>query len=182
MLFYFDSPVKAGQMGLSLAILNMLALLSHSWITNKIPSMTKAATEKNWILFDSLYIKAYISSNIFFICSSILLIILYNYINYFNIQDRILSFNDFIILIIIVFLNHQINCLVANLRSHKREPLLWILFSGSLITMLLGFFIIKYYSIGLLVLIILFVQFFYMIPMSYFKWKEINNLERGKKS
>ncbi len=182
LLFYFNSPVEAGQMGLSLAILNMLALLSHSWITNKIPSLTKAATEKNWILFDSLFIKAYIASNIFLICSSILLVIFYNYINYFNIQNRILSFNDFIILIIIVFLNHQINCMVANLRSHKREPLVWILFSGSLITVVLGFFAIKYYSISLLVLIILLVQFFYMIPISYYKWKETNNLERGKSS
>ena len=158
----------------------MLALISHSWITNKVPSMTKAATEKNWNLLDRLFKKAFISSNIFFILSSALILVTLNFTSYFDITSRILSIGNFFVMIIIVFFNHQISCMVTHLRSYKKEPLVWILFSGSLTTFVIGYFIVKNYSVNELLILIIFIQFFYIMPFSIYMWKKINSHIRSK--
>jgi hypothetical protein len=46
-LFHYQSANVAGQMGLSLAIANMLGLLAQSWIALRVPTMAMTVGHKD---------------------------------------------------------------------------------------------------------------------------------------
>ncbi|EEF22549.1 conserved hypothetical protein, partial [Ricinus communis] len=65
-LFNTQGPVLAGQLGLSLAIVNTLGLVAQSWITRRVPLMAHAAASRDWPLLDRLFKRDFaMSSGIF---------------------------------------------------------------------------------------------------------------------
>ena len=171
-LFYFENPMTAGKFGLSLAIGNMLGLISSSWFVTNIPGMTKAIAENNHTKFVILFKKSFYQSTFFLIFSIIFISSIYLIFLEEEIFNRILNFYNFIGILLIILITHLINSIVIYIRCFKREPLAVPHFICSIITLIIGFYVLLDYSVSGLIITILAIQFFITIPVTLLGWKK----------
>ena len=173
-LFYYQGPTVAGQMGLSLTLANMLGLLAQSWIAYRVPAMAQAVSRKDWVLFDRIFRRDFIVSAIVFVLGSLVLLGLHYYFSFTTYSQRTLSFWPFLGLLAAVFVNHITAALSSQLRSYKKEPLVWVFLSGTILTIPVAFSVATYYSASGVVVAILAVQLIMTLPFSVHLWLKYN--------
>lgn len=130
-LFATEGSVVAGQMGMTLAVLNAILMFSLSWISTKVPVFSNLVAQKEYDKLDNLFNKTlwqsvflnFLALTIFFVAIFIL--------RYFDVKfgqtqfaDRFLPFEPMLFMMIPVFINHIVAALATYLRCHKKEPLL----------------------------------------------------------
>lgn len=153
-LFATEGAIVAGQMGMTLAALNGIQVLSLSWMTTKIPLYSGLIAQRQYKQLDGIFsqtLKQSVFMNAFgLICMLVVIYIIRYYhitIIGINLEDRFLSFCPMILMMIPLFINQYVNSWAVYLRCHKREPyLINSIVSGLLCcfsTLLLG----KYYGI-----------------------------------
>ena len=174
-LFHFNSPKVAGQMGLSLTIANMLGLLAQSWITHRLPDLGKSVASKNWVQFDQIFKQDFKFSLLFYFLGCIFLcLVIFVINNQTNYGERLLPFFTFIALLIVVLINHINGALNAHLRSFKKEPLVFISLISTFITIPIALYgAINFSAIGV-VFAILFVQILFTLPTTIYFWIKYN--------
>ncbi len=177
-LFYYDGPEVAGQMGLSLTLANMLGLISQSWIARRLPSMTKAVGEKDWYFFDQIFKRDFIVSIIFYLLGMIAFCSLYYLAVDTKYIKRILNFWPFIGLFLVVLVNHVNGALASHLRSYRKEPLVWVALAGTILTVPIAVVSASYYSVSGVINSILLVQLLLTLPLSVHLWAKYNKAWR----
>lgn len=130
-LFATEGPVVAGQMGMSLGILNTILVFSLTWITTKVSTFSSLIAQNRIKELDNLFTQSFVQSTV----ANIFLLICFNFFVFFlqhynitifdkKISDRFLPIGALIMMSISIFLNHIIASLATYLRCHKKEPLL----------------------------------------------------------
>lgn len=130
-LFATEGPIAAGQMGMTLAVLNAILMFTLSWISTKIPAFSGLISVKKYKELDFLFNKTLIQSSVLnFLALTFFFILIFAF-RYFNIRiqgqniaDRFLPFFPMLFMTIPIFLNHVINAWATYLRCHKKEPML----------------------------------------------------------
>ena len=173
-LFYYQGPMVAGQMGLSLTLANMLGLLAQSWIAHRVPSMAQAVGRKDWVFFDEIFKRDFIVSVAAFILGALVLCGLHYYFSFTVYSQRTLPFLPFLGLLIVVLVNHINGALASQLRSYKKEPLVWVSLAGTVLTVPVAFVAATNYSAGGVILAILAVQLTMTLPFSVHLWHKYN--------
>lgn len=148
-LFATEGSIVAGQMGMTLAVLNGIQAFSMSWLNTKVPLYSRLIALKDYAQLDVIFQRSL--KQMAFI--SLLLIItfllgmqairLFNiYINGSLLIKRFLPYTPMFFLIIAFFINLFINSWATYLRCHKKEPFLVISIVGGILcalsTILLG--------------------------------------------
>lgn len=130
-LFVSEGAKVAGQMGLTLAVLNGILSLSLSWMTTKVPLFSTLIANKKFDELDIIFNKSLKQS--LFINSSLLLTFLSLIISlkYFNVKigqfqlsERFISFMPMILMMLTIFINQIVSSWATYLRCHKKEPYL----------------------------------------------------------
>jgi len=174
-LFHFNGPKVAGQMGLSLTIANMLGLLAQSWIARRVPDMGKSVANKDWGNFDRVFKHDFIISLLMYLVGSVLLCLLSVVLNQTTHDgERILPIVPFIGLLMVVLVNHVNGALAAHLRSYKKEPLVLISVISTLVTIPIALYGASAYSATGVVAAILTVQIGFTLPMTVYYWRKFN--------
>lgn len=153
-LFATDGAVVAGQMGMTLAVLNGIQSLSLSWLNTKIPLYSRLIALKDYKQLDKTFNQTL--KQMTFICFLLLCIMMLGIwgIRFLNIHigkellgNRFLSYLPMLLMMIPLFANQYTFSWATYLRCHKKEPFLIIsICSGiacCLSTLLLG----KYFGI-----------------------------------
>lgn len=125
-LFATHGAVVAGQMGMTLAVLNGINAFASSWINTKVPLFSKLIAQDKYEELDSIFkmtLGQMISICIF------LLILMLTGIYGLRVLDiplgyRFLPFWPIIFLMIALVVNQIIGALATYLRCHKQEPFL----------------------------------------------------------
>lgn len=177
-LFHYQGAVVAGQMGLTLTIANMLGLLAQSWIARHVPAMAHAAAKREWVVLDSLFHRDLLVSSAAYLAGAAILCIAHLFLSGTVYGGRILDFLPFVGLLAVVFMNHIIGALAAQLRSYKREPLVWVAAAGALLTAPSAFWAASVYSANGVIAIILGVQVLMTFPLSIWLWQRCNKVWR----
>jgi O-antigen/teichoic acid export membrane protein len=130
-LFATEGSTVAGQMGMTLAVLNAILMFSLSWISTKVPIFSNYIANKEYDKLDSLFNKTFWQSVFLSILALIVFFIVIFFLRYFDIKigkikfgDRFLPFIPMIFMMVPVFVNHIVAALATYLRCHKKEPLL----------------------------------------------------------
>ena len=174
-LFHYQGAVTAGQMGVSLSIAHMIGLISQSWIARHVPSMSQAVARSQWQLLDNLFKRNFLRLILTFLTGAVFSVLAYIFISGSSYAHRLLSIDDYILLLCFV-LFFQINgALASQLRSFKQEPLMWIFFIGSLFILVGSFLTVKNYAAHGIILVMLLVQIIIIFPLSLIVWKRCNN-------
>lgn len=167
-LFATEGAVVAGQMGMTLQILNAIQAFSMSWLNTKVPLYSKLIALKDYLQLDKIFNKSL--SQMVIVCV-FLLVSFFTIVWILNITqlqfngnilaDRFLSCLPLLLMMIPVFLNQYTSSWATYLRCHKREPFLVISVCGGLADGLSTFIFGKYFglygvTLGYCVLTILF--------------------------
>lgn len=139
-LFATEGAVVAGQMGMTLAVLNGIQSLSISWITTKIPLFSGLIARSEYTQLDAIFNRTLKQS--VFINGGLLIVMLVGVfiIRHFQIMiggydlgKRFLPYLPMILMMIPLFVNQFVNAWATYLRCHKQEPfLLYSIVSGIL--------------------------------------------------
>ncbi len=125
-LFATEGAKVAGQMGMTLQVINGISLISLSWITTKIPSFSNFIARKEYIKLDELF--NHTLKNLLLVNFGLLLFvnITVQLFNFYHISyaQRFLSLIPLLIMSFTCFLNQMVYSWSAYLRCHKKEPML----------------------------------------------------------
>lgn len=178
LLFHTQGAVVAGQMGLSLTIANMLGLLAQSWMARRIPAMAQAASRRDWPRLDTLFKHDFRISTLAFIAGALVLCGMRFLLDRTAYATRVLPFWPFAGLLGVALLNNVIGMLAAQLRSFRREPLVWVAVAGACLTVPISAWAAQRYSAEGVVVALLLVQTVFILPVSTFVWRRCNHLWR----
>ena len=173
-LFHYQGPIVAGQMGLSLTIANMLGILSQSWIARHVPQLAQFAAKKDWHSMDKLFRRDFSIATASLIFGAIVICCCYCLLAYTPYQHRVLPFVPFAGLLGIALLNHIIGGLAVQLRSYKQEPLVWVAALAAVATVPLAIWSSQIYSAEGVVASIFCVQLFFSLPAALVVWRHSN--------
>ena len=179
-LFYYYDPVIAGQMGLSLTLAHMLGIVAQSWIARRVPMMSQAVARREWHLFDTIFRQDLLHSILIFLLGMLVLILGYQFLVGTKYVERLLPFWQFVGLLGFVFLYHLCGALSTQLRSFRREPLMWVNLVGSLIIVIGSLFAAHQAAVGGMVVVMVATQLLFVLPLSLILWRRYNLLWRGE--
>lgn len=177
-LFYYQNSTIAGQMGLSLTVAHMLGLLSQSWITRRVPLMSQAAAKKEWGILDGLFKKDFMRSMIVFILGAVIIMIFHKIISQSTYVNRVLDFWPFLGLLLFSFFYYVNIALAIQLRSYRKEPLVWVTLLGAILILIVTAIAAKNYSVNEVVLVMAITQIFLITPLSIYIWRNRNRQYR----
>lgn len=178
-LFYYQDPVVAGQMGLSMTIAHMLGIVAQSWIARRVPALSQAVAKREWEILDHLFKKDLRYSMIVFIAGTFAIMVTYYWVSNTEYFARVLPFWSFIGLLGYVFFYHINSAFSSQLRSFKREPLAWVSLVGAIMILPGSIYAAKYFSANGVVIVMLCVQAFIVFPLSYMLWCKYNKSWRS---
>jgi hypothetical protein len=178
-LFYYQNSGVAGQMGLSLAIAHMLGIIAQSWVARRVPALSQAVARKEWGVLDHLF-KKDLKHSLLVFCVGALMITGAHYLVsktvYFS---RVLPFWQFIGLLGFVFFYHINNVFTSQLRSFKREPLVWVSLTGAMLILPGSIYAARLFSASGVIIVMLGVQALVVFPLSYLLWRKFNKQWRS---
>lgn len=130
-LFATEGAVVAGQMGMTITVLNAILMLTLSWVSTKVPTFSVLIARRQYIELDKLFNIALIQStilNVFGLCVFFFLVFVLRHfqivINGRLFGDRFLDYKSMLFMAIPITLNHIIAAWATYLRCHKKEPML----------------------------------------------------------
>ena len=125
-IFAYDGPAAAGQMGITLVVLNGILTIALSWINTKIPLYSTLIARNQFSTLDAIFYKTLKQVAVI----SLLMIGAYVSVVYYlqstqnSFGSRFLEFIPLLMLSLTTYANLYISSLAIYLRSHKEEPLL----------------------------------------------------------
>ncbi|AXK39031.1 hypothetical protein DWG20_06030 [Crenobacter cavernae] len=124
LIFHFSGPVAAGQMGMSLQIVNAMNATALAWVTTKAPHYGQLAAKRQETDLDHAFKRDLFQSSFFLALCFISLLTLYPLLKeYFpNAINRLVPINLILLLAISGMLAHITSAEAIYLRSHKEEP------------------------------------------------------------
>jgi len=123
-IFATDGPVAAGQMGITLAVLNGILTVSLSWINTKIPLFSHLIARKEYGTLDLVFNKTLRQASLIcFLCLALLLfaVMALRYLE-MPMGTRFLPLLPLTLLCLTTFANQLVSALATYLRCHKQEP------------------------------------------------------------
>lgn len=151
-IFSFEGPVVAGQLGITLAAFNGISVIAMAWINTKIPTFSMQIAKKDYEELDNLFfltLKQSVGIIIFLVLSflSVLYLLQTRYSELISIGSRFLPVKAAIVLGVTTIVNQVIFSLASYLRCHKEEPLFVCSLVGAMCTLFCSYFFAKWFGV-----------------------------------
>lgn len=130
-LFATEGAVVAGQMGMTISVLNAIQAFAYSWQNTKVPLYSGLIEMKQYLQLDSIFNKTL--KQMLLICGTLLSLMFLGvaFLRWTNFSiantvlgDRFLDYIPMFLMMIPLFLNQFIGSWATYLRCHKQEPFL----------------------------------------------------------
>jgi hypothetical protein len=175
-LFYYKGPIIAGQMGMTLTIVNAMLGISASWMQTKSPTFGKQIALKQWKELNSLFFVTLKQSLMVIGLGSLAIIFSVYFLQHrYSIGARFLPVSNVVLLLGAVCCNVAISGFAVYMRAFKTEPMLKISVIWGLATGI-STILFAQYSSFLVCLGYLVISLGYAQPATYFKWKTFRKL------
>lgn len=161
----------AGQMGLTLAIINMLVLMTQPWLVRRVPELARAAVRKQYSLMDKIFIKNLAITVSLYSIGILIVSIAISSIPYLRLHETTLDIVDFLILSISVMLGIIVGGFVIYIRSFNTEPFVMPTVVSTLLILVIGYFALLNFSVRGYLLVLLLVNSCVTLPVSFYSWK-----------
>lgn len=180
-IFAFDGAAAAGQMGMTLVVLNSILSLVVSWTSTKIPAWSNLIAKKDYFKLDRSLNEVLRSSTIVSLICILFFLIFLVVIRYLNlsIADRFLPLWLCAVLLSTVPLNNIINSWATYLRCHKKEPFLIQAIVTGLFCAVTTILTAKFFGVKGVVLGYLSVVIIISFPLSYMIFSRNKKLYHG---
>lgn len=127
-LFKYQGPIPAGQMGMSWNVITAMATIPAMFIQTKVPAFGMLIAQRNWHELDKTVLRLGISAFLVTLlgASSLFLIIWGLNIEGSRLAHRFLPLFPLSLFLIATIFSQATTPMAAYLRAHRREPLMWI--------------------------------------------------------
>lgn len=173
-LFEFQGSVAAGQFGLSLAVVNTVGLIAQSWYLRRVPSMAQAASRSDWPCLDRIFWRNFAATVMVFWLGAAAILMLDLLLPDITFVRRLLPWPQLLGLLVFAFVGQVIGALSAQLRSFRREPLVWLNLCTTILTLPATIFAARLYSCAGLVAVLAGVNVAVNLPASILIWRYCN--------
>ena len=153
-LFAFEGAKVAGQMGMTIAVLNLISNFSFCWINTKVPRFAMLISQDNFKELDKLFYRSLKQVSVILLFALCIFILLLKSLQYFKIHfhgvlliDRFLPTIPLLLMIISGIANLYVGAWATYLRSHKQEPYLWLSIITGITTVLSIFFLTQHFGV-----------------------------------
>ena len=147
-LFYFHGPVVAGQMGMTLQLVNSLNALAFSWAGTKGPRYGMLISHKKFEELDRLFFKTTAQAVGVCVAGGVVLLLALLFVReHFAIGSRFLGLGPASLLVLVTIVNQIGFSQSVYLRAHKKEPFMWLSLANGLMTGLLVLVLGGFYSV-----------------------------------
>lgn len=169
-LFYYQTPTMAGQMGMSLSLSTMIVFIGQAWLSAKAPFLGRLVAQKDWLALDRVYYQLVWQSSLMVLVASVALITVAYFGQGFSLFQRLLPVKQLTFLCFSALLTHAINCLAQYLRSHKREPFMGLSVVGALLVACCAWYFGRSSgSLGIVVAVLV-INLIYGLPSALWLW------------
>lgn len=137
-LFYFHGPVVAGQMGMTMQLVNSLSALASSWTGTKGPRFGMLISQRRFAELDRLFFKTTAQGAGVCVAGGVALLLALVFVRgHFALGARFLDLGPTSLLVLAAFVNQIVFSQAVYLRAHKKEPFMWLSLANGLMTGLL---------------------------------------------
>lgn len=182
LLFRTQGPVVAGQMGVTMTVANMLSLIALSWMTARIPTMTRAISTKDWVNLDHVFWRAFRTSCMAFVAGAILFFIMRLAIEGTPYGVRFLSVAETAGLLVAMGIYHVSGLFAAYLRAHLREPFLWPSLIGAVLTASAAIWAAPQWGTTGVVTVLVVINALFFLPVALWLWVHLRRKWRSEGS
>jgi O-antigen/teichoic acid export membrane protein len=146
-LFYFHGPVIAGQMGMTMQLVNSLNALASSWTGTKGPRFGMLISQRRFEELDRLFFKTTAQAVGVCVTGGVVLLLALVFVReHFAFGSRFLGLGPTSLLVLAAIVNQVIVSQATYLRAHKREPFMWLSVANGLMTGLLVMALGRFYG------------------------------------
>jgi hypothetical protein len=123
--------VVAGEMGMSLAVMNVLMSTTISWVGVRVPAFGQLVARRDWLGLDRLFRRVFIQSTLvaFIVAFAAWVVLAALQSAGYKLGTRVLPPLPLGLLLANAVVQHMVHALAAYLRAHKREPFFWLYIS-----------------------------------------------------
>lgn len=148
-LFAYSGPVVAGQMGMTISVLNGINAFSYSWINTKVPTFSKLIALKYYGNLDRIFNSTI--KQMLLVCIALLSVMFIGVwclrIIDIPLGGRFLQNIPMLFMMGALVINQLVGAWATYLRCHKKEPFLTISIVGAILCSMSTFFLGKYYGV-----------------------------------
>lgn len=148
-LFAYSGPVVAGQMGMTMSVLNGINAFSYSWINTKVPTFSKLIALKDYIKLDRLFNTTI--KQMLCVCVGLLGIMFLGVcgLRYFDFKlgERFLPYVPMLFMMGALIINQLVGAWATYLRCHKKEPFMVNSIVGGILCCLSTVLLGKYFGV-----------------------------------
>lgn len=173
LLFKAQSPVAAGQMGLTLTVANMLGLLAMSWMTSQTPELAKVVSQQNWNSLDTKFFRAFSLSNFAFAVGAAVFFALRMAIEFTPYGSRFLPPMQTFGLLLAILFSHIAGLFAVYLRAHRREPFMWPSVVAAALVVPCAIMVAPQWGSAGIVTVLLLVNGLFGLPVSIYLWLKL---------
>ena len=131
-IFYFHGAIVAGQMGMTLSIVNSISAVAMSWMSTKAPRYGILISQRRYVELDALAWRA--TAQAFFVCLSGICVMLCGLVwlkSGFVLGQRFATIPAAVFLSGTALISQVVYGQAYYLRAHKKEPFMWVSLMGS---------------------------------------------------
>jgi len=135
--FYFCGPVAAGQLGMSMQLVKMIANVSSQWIYTKAPRFGILVARRAWGELDTLWRRSTMQVSVFCLLGLISFLAAIPWVGHFfpKIPARLAPLPVNLWLAGATVIQVVSGCLYMEMRAHKREPLMWMSVANAILSL-----------------------------------------------
>jgi len=166
-LFNYQSPAAAGQMGLSLSIMLAVAAVGWAWVNTKGPRFGTLISRREFQQLDALFQRALRQSLVVVFLGGLLVWIAVLALNLagHRLSERMLSPAPFALLVIALLANHVFDCEAIYLHAHKQDPFIPISLVAGPILGVSTYFLGRFYGAAGII-----TGWAILVPLLYLGW------------
>jgi len=181
-LFAYQGPVAAGQMGMSLSLANALSSVAVSWINTKAAPFGALIARREYVQLDSLFFRSTKQSVGVALTGAIVIWLLAFCLGILHqpLAHRILGPLPLAILLLTAALNMVIFAQAVYLRAHKQEKFLLNSVLGAILVSISTFFLGRTYGALGIVIGSLLIGLFMGLPLGTYTFVKYRRLWHGK--
>jgi hypothetical protein len=171
-LFYHQGAVVAGQMGMTLSVVNAMYGVSASWMQTKSPVFGRMIALKQWKELDSLFGATLKQSSVVISAGSLLVVAVIFALQLLHpVGTRFLPVGQVALLMASICCNVLISGLAVYMRAFRKEPMLGISMTWGFLTGISTIVFSRFSSFWVCAGYLA-VSFVFALPATYGKWKK----------
>ena len=180
LLLSAEGATVAGQMGLTLTVTNILALISHSWLTHAYPEMSALAAKREWRTVTAVFKRAMWFGTGSYVAGAAVAVGIAAMASGSPYMQRLLPVPAIAALFAATFVNQFCAGLAVHMRSASREPFVWISAAGAALTLAGAAAVLGQYGVVGLVVVMVLVQALFVLPLYLGVWHSQRKALEGK--